>query len=162
MPTLPEVGELHRLLEYRDGVLVSRVKRHLVEVGDILGSISPRGYLIIKLDNKDYKAHRIVYKLHHGTVPDIVDHIDGNPLNNKIENLRSASSSQSLYNRRRPINNKSGVKGVCWNKRNKKWFAQCYVEGKQHHLGSFDSLEEASKCLRSFRETQHGAFCNHG
>lgn len=73
-----------------------------------------------------------------------VDHIDHNLLNNRRANLRvctRAQNNQNLANTRR--NSKSGIRGVHWDKKKRKWVAGVRIEGKRHYLGSFDNLKEA-------------------
>lgn len=74
-----------------------------------------KGWLI-KINGKTYKAHRIVYALHHHQLETefSIDHIDGNALNNQIGNLRAVTHQTNSRNRRQNINNKTGVTGVCY------------------------------------------------
>ncbi len=89
---------------------------------------------------KKIKMHRDILGV---TDPKIqVDHKNGDTLDNRRENLRVATSSQSNANRRRNKNNKSGFKGVTWDKRKQTWRATIY-HGKQYHLGYFDTPEGA-------------------
>ena len=73
----------------------------------------------------------------------MVDHRDGNGLNNQRDNLRTCTNSQNLHNRGAQTNNTSGVKGVCWDKANNKWLGQLRVAGKNIKIGRFDTIEEA-------------------
>lgn len=73
-----------------------------------------------------------------------VDHIDGNGLNNQRINLRICSCEENSKNQGIPRNNTSGYKGVSWVKRDKKWKAVIYYNGKNHIIGNFDSKEEAA------------------
>lgn len=72
------------------------------------------------------------------------DHINGDGLDNRRNNLRICTGAQNLMNRGKTKANKSGFKGVCWNKANKKWHAQIEVDGKNKHLGFFDVKEQAA------------------
>lgn len=73
----------------------------------------------------------------------IVDHIDNNPLNNNLSNLRWASNSENNFNQKLSKNNTSGFKGVRWNKRNQRWIAIIKHNRKTIHLGSFVNKEDA-------------------
>ena len=74
-----------------------------------------------------------------------VDHIDGNPLNNKRENLRVCTHQQNIMNQKLRVDNKSGIKGVAWDERREMWRARIHANGKDNHLGYFTNREEAKK-----------------
>lgn len=73
-----------------------------------------------------------------------VDHIDRNPLNNRISNLRIVTKSQNLFNRPTQVNNTSGFKGVSFNYKNRKFISQIRVKGNLIYLGSFETGVEAA------------------
>ncbi len=75
---------------------------------------------------------------------DFVDHINGDGLDNRRANLRPATHAQNMANRRLNANNKSGFKGVYWNKGSRKWHAQIACDGRKHHLGFYTSVIEAA------------------
>jgi hypothetical protein len=75
----------------------------------------------------------------------VVDHIDCDGLNNTFENMRLASNKQNTRNSRTPMHSTTGVKGVHFNKKDKRWQAHIRVDGKRIHLGMFGSLEDAKK-----------------
>jgi hypothetical protein len=91
-----------------------------------------------------------------------VDHINGDPLNNTRENLRLATSSQNLSNRRKPVNNTSGYKCVIWNKQSRKWQARTKQAGRIIYLGLFDTPEEAHAAYCAKAKELHGEFWNPG
>jgi hypothetical protein len=92
--------------------------------------------------------------------PDVlhVDHRDGDGLNNRRDNLRLATRSQNMHNRRVNRNSKSGFKGVFWHKAGKKWMAQIKINGEPIYLGLFASPEEAHAAYRRASEQYHGEF----
>jgi len=154
--------ELHRLFQYKDGHLYWKIRNsNRIKIGSQAGTVAKRGNINININKRLYKAHRIIFFMHHKYLPPIIDHIDGNPLNNRIENLRPATETQNHHNVGMFKNNKSGVKGVCWDKSKKKWLARCCFQYKIHHIGTFDSLEEASKMVKQYREFLHGSFARH-
>jgi hypothetical protein len=107
--------------------------------------ISSKGcgrYVSVMVNYKNYMAHRIIYLLHHGYMPNLVDHIDGNKENNCIENLRKATYSENCYNatKRKSI---TGVKNVTYCKSRKKFKVQIHNNGKNKSLGYFDDLNDA-------------------
>lgn len=87
-----------------------------------------------------------------------VDHINGNPLDNRKVNLRLATRQQNQFNRRHQKNNKLGVKGVCWCRRAKKYRSTIKLNRKVIHLGYFPSLEEADKAYRDAEVKYFGSF----
>lgn len=99
----------------------------------------------VTIDRITYRAHRIVWLLTTGVDPGacLIDHIDGNPHNNKAENLRLATSGQNQCNQKRRSDNTSGFKGVTWDKSRGKWVSQIHVKGKHIFLGRHKTKEEA-------------------
>jgi hypothetical protein len=126
------------------------------------GKTDAKDYFAINLHGKTYLSHRVIFFMHYGFQPSCIDHIDGNPKNNNPHNLRSATPSQNLQNTKRPSNNTSGVKGVTWHKKCKKWQAFCAVGRKPNYLGLFDDIELAKEAVMAFRNKLHGNFANHG
>jgi len=153
---------LNELFEYRDGVLYWKVaKSNNVKVGDVAGSLNGRGYLYTRINSKKYLTHRIIFLMHHGYLPYCLDHIDGNKINNRIENLRPATTSENCRNSRIGKNNTSGFKGVSWYAPCKKWKARLMINKKEKYIGLFKTLEEAVEAVKKAREELHGEFARH-
>lgn len=146
--------------DYADG-LVWKVKKGRANIGD-KSHKNGNGYQAIKVNNKPYLEHKLVWLWHYGVLPEYIDHIDGNPTNNKIENLRIATHSENMRNAKLRKDSKSQVKGVYWCKSKKKWKAVLTFNGKQHYLGRFIDLELAKKAVNEARLVHHGKFCNYG
>lgn len=107
-------------------------------------------------------AHRVAWAIHYGEWPTaMLDHINGVITDNRIANLRVVDSIGNGRNSAKPANNKSGVAGVIWNKRDRRWQAQIRADGKQRHVGNFEKLEDAI-AARKAAEQQHGYHPNHG
>jgi hypothetical protein len=154
--------ELHRLFKYKDGHLYWKIRNsNRIKIGDKAGTVAKRGNININISKRLYKAHRIIFFMHHKYLPPIIDHIDGNSLNNRIENLRPATELQNHHNVGVLKRNKSGVKGVCWDKSRNKWFARLNFNYKSHHAGYFDKIEEAKKAVELYRNQLHGSFAKH-
>ena len=123
------------------------------------GHVGSGGYLKICINRKIYLAHRLAWFLYYGRFPSKqIDHIDGDRLNNKISNLREASSTQNNRNASLRSDNKSGVRGVCWKNREQKWHAQISVDKKNISIGYFISLDEAKQAYAIASEKYHGEF----
>lgn len=128
------------------------------------GSIDSGGYRQVSLSingqEKLLLAHRIIHFIHHGELPDCLDHIDGDRLNNRIENLRAATSQQNQRNIRSQKNSSSKFLGVNWQKTAKKWRARIKFNGKQKSLGLFTDEIEAAKAYDAAAREHHGEFAN--
>lgn len=136
----------HERYEYRDGKLYFKKSLHSRQrKGSEVGNLNSSGYLKVCLNKKSYLVHRLIFLMHHGYLPELIDHIDIDKLNNKVENLREADKELNSWNRDLQVNNTSGFRGVSWNKAAQKWHAYIKIKGKRKHLGLFDTAEEASK-----------------
>jgi hypothetical protein len=105
-------------------------------------------------------AHRLAWIYVHGKIPDgmLVDHIDGNPRNNAIANLRLATIQQNNWNRRVNKSSGSGLKGAFYRAQDKKWHSGIRLNGRRVHLGSFDTAQEAHEAYRSAADMHFGKF----
>ena len=108
-----------------------------------------------------YRAHRIIWKLVNDEEPPQIDHIGGNRSDNRLHMLRASDSLDNSRNRKVPSWNTSGVIGVRWYKRYKKWIARINVEKVDIHLGYFDDFDEAV-AARKAAEKKYGFHKNHG
>lgn len=115
------------------------------QAGSTAGGWTTSGYRQIRVDGNRYFAHRLAWLYVYGQWPDgEVDHVNGERADNRIANLRLASRSQNMANAKIPKNNTSGIKGVIWDKVNRKWMAYLQVDGRFKNLGRFETLEAAS------------------
>jgi hypothetical protein len=117
-----------------------------VKAGGIAGcTANERGAYVIGVDGRNYLAHRLAHFYVVGRWPEGgLDHIDRNPSNNRIRNLRCVSNSENCQNKDKPSNNTSGYLGVCWCKAVQKWQAKIGMPIKRTlWLGNFDTIEEA-------------------
>lgn len=119
-------------------------------------------YRIVELGGSALAAHRIIWFMVYGYFPlGEVDHIDGNGLNNKIENIRDVSSAVNKKNKRLSVINSSGIYGVHWAKELLKWRVRIGDGGKRLELGVFDNLLDAASARKS-AEIRLGYHANHG
>lgn len=153
---------LNFLFDYRDGELYWKFSLSSKSPkGTIAGTIKHDDYRRIGLNKKPYLAHRLIFMMHHGYLPEIVDHIDGNRLNNRIENLREATFSQNQHNKKTGKNNTSGYKNVTWNARKRKWLVNIRVNKKDIHIGYFVDIELADLVSQEARDKYHKEFARH-
>ena len=126
--------------------------------GKEAGTIST-GYAVIKLHGTPYKAHRLIWKMVTGNdVAGCIDHIDGNPLNNRFGNLRDVTQAQNCWNTKLRSGNTIGFRGVSFRKRLGKWLARIQVDGEQKYLGVFESPELAHAAFVAATELYRDQF----
>lgn len=113
--------------------------------GTIAGATDRYGYLSIKIHDKSYLAHRIIWAMRYGCWVECVDHINGEPGDNRLRNLRAVTRKINQRNQKRHSCNTSGRTGVSWNRHRNVWVAQIGVDGRSVYLGSFDQFDDAVK-----------------
>lgn len=140
-------GRLRELLHYdpSTGAFTRRISTAPnARAGDLAGYPDGAGYTQIRLDNKQYRSHRLAWLYMYGEWPEEqIDHINRNRLDNRICNLRDVTNKQNMQNAGKYSNNASGHTGVYWNKRDSKWQAKIKHNRKNISLGYFDKLEDA-------------------
>ena len=151
------------LFSYNDGVITWKNRsspQSRVTLGSKAGSHDKDGYIIVRVRDQTSSIHRIVWVYHNGKIPEgfEVDHIDGNILNNRIENLRVVTRSVNCSNQRKRKDNKSGFCGVTFMKDRLKYMAQ--VRGVK--LGQFNTKEEAAEAVANYRLSSGGFTKRHG
>ena len=140
-------AELQKMFKHHEDGTVTRLtyEGSTAKIGDTVGCLS-NGYLKVRMDDKLYLLHKVLFQMHHGYTPHCVDHADNNPLNNRIDNLREATLSQNSWNTRKQSKKCSSIyKGVNQIKATSKWRAYICINYKQKHLGCFDTEEEAAQ-----------------
>lgn len=114
-----------------------------IKVGDVVGHFS-NGYQRTHIRGiGGLLVHRLVFLFHHGYLPNLIDHVDQDSSNNKVENLRESDKIGNVYNTGLFSHNKSGFRGVSWCKNGKKWTARFKHNGKYEFLGYFELKEDA-------------------
>jgi hypothetical protein len=124
------------------------------------GVMTVHGYWIISVDNERLRAARLAWLYMTGKWPDEhIDHINGDPADDRWANLREATRSENMANAKLlRLNNTSGARGVSWNKRLGKWHARVNFQRQLHHVGYFDSFEEAVAARDAKAAEIHSAF----
>lgn len=144
-------NRLKELLHYNPetGIFTWKVSpTNRVEPGDVAGCIRKDGYVYIQLYGKKYGAHILAWLYMEGYfVENEIDHENRIKDDNRWDNLRHVSRSCNMRNRSIQSNNTSGVAGVSWCSRNKKWVSQIRINSKQKNLGRYEDFDEAV-CLR--------------
>jgi HNH endonuclease len=157
---------LKEILHYdpSTGIFVWKARvANCIRIGAVAGCVNEDGYIDILIKRKHYVGHRLAFLYMTGAFPEsVIDHIDRNPANNVWENLRPATFCQNGFNTKRWSNNTSGVKGVCWNFKVKKWQAHIQANGIRRYLGLFETLELAAEFRQLAAEMLHGEFVCHG
>lgn len=151
--------------EYKDGNLYWKVTKGTRAIkDDKAGTLRKDGYYGVTIDRKPYLVHRIIYALHHYSLPETVDHIDRNRNNNKIENLRDADYSKNVWNSKICSKNTTGVKGIRKIKRGnyEAFEARIAIHYKTIQVGTFSTIEEAKLALKNKREELHKEYACHG
>lgn len=178
---------LHECFNYEDGKLIwkerplshfsnegNRKRFNTPYAGKVAGYYNKRtdskrddfGYYKVRitLDKSQgmFKLHRLIFLYHHGYLPEIIDHIDGDTMNNKIENLRESDVASNSKNLKRSLHNTSGYKGVHPNKVSKKkpWSANIHSDKVGYFLGSYTTKEEAAYAYNLAAKVLHKEFAN--
>ena len=135
---------VREVFDYKDGNLYwKKCNAAWIKPGSIVGSVRKDGYRTTQLDGKKYLVHRLIFLYHHGWCPEYIDHIDRNPRNNDISNLRPTTKRLNSYNRKAPSNSSSGVPGVSWDSQQSKWTVRFKHNGKYEFHGYFVNKEDA-------------------
>ena len=145
------------------GVFTRQVStNNRVRPGEIVGCPRPDGYLCTSIGGKLYQLRRLAWLHMHGDWPaGQIDHINGDRTDNRISNLRDVSHIENGRNQKLGSTNKSGANGVHWFPSRKKWRAAITVNGKNRHLGYFDTVAQAAEA-RKIADEDHGFHRNHG
>ena len=140
------------------GGLIRRVAKANQPAGVVAGSVNAKGHLNVQVDGRLYAAHRLVFLMHHGWLPREIDHENRIKTDNRIGNLRPATSSQNKGNIQLLRTNSSGYRGVSRNSRSGKWHAQIKIHGKQTYLGRADTPEQAAVIYNQAAREHFGEF----
>ena len=122
-----------------------------------VGTVGSHGYMVVKVDGKLYRAHRLVWLFVYGKWPNNqIDHIDGNKQNNILSNLRDVTRSDNMCNKNKcRSDNNTGLLGVMWLKRERKYTARIHVNGKSKSLGYFDDKYKAHLAYVEAKKKYH-------
>ena len=154
------------LYDHETGLFFWVVDTYRTKRGSVAGTLSAltkrkdMKYRVIKINGKNYLAHRLAFLYMTGSFPDCsVDHINHEGSDNRWANLREVTSTDNNRNIRMHHDNKSGICGV-WLGR-KRWVAKIGINSTQECIGRFDNLFDAA-CARKSAEIKYGYHKNHG
>lgn len=143
--------ELNEIYEYDDGLLLNK------QTGHIYCNLDKDNYIRVRRNGREYRAHRLIWEMFNGPIPDdmLIDHIDGDTLNNRIENLRLATRQQNNANSISRLG-KDHVKGVT--RVGSKYRARITINGTITCLGTYSTIKEAKAVYDAKAIELHGEF----
>jgi hypothetical protein len=145
-------------VEYRDGHF------HRLSDGALIIETPIKGtqrYIRVRVCGVVQRLHRMVFLYHKGYLPKVIDHINNDRTNNRIENLREVTQQQNCLNRVAHKNNRSGYKNVFWHSAMNKWSVQISINSKRRVFGYYDDVELAGLVAEEARAKFHGEFARH-
>lgn len=156
--------KLNKTFDYINGGLYWKIKHSRgVTIGQRAGCYSAfHNRRSIRFNGVLYKEYNLIWIYHNGDIPIglEVDHIDRDPMNNRIENLRLGTHAQNGYNLSISKKNTSGYKGVSFNKKKNMWESALMFNYKRIALGFFDDKNEAAKAYNEGARKYYGEFAN--
>jgi len=155
--------KLKEILHYDKATGVFKSKKAIGSItkNQIMGCVGKVGYVIIGINKKTYRAHKLAWLYMYGNYPKSLDHINHIKSDNRIKNLRVVTQQENCKNQSKPKNNTSGAVGVHWLKENKRWRAYISIDGKRKYLGCYSKFSEALNA-RKEAEVLFGYHENHG
>lgn len=143
------VKSLERIIDHWRG---GKSKRREMVLKPRINGGGYQTVLLYKEGCRDLRIHQLVAITFLDHIIDgytiVVDHIDGNKLNNRVDNLQLISNRENVSKGHRHKKTSSQYTGVSWHKGNKKWAANIWIDGKLKYLGLFDTELEASEAYQ--------------
>jgi hypothetical protein len=159
LPSLECLRE-HFDLNEADGTLTRKTSYGQYKAGQVAGTRMLEGYYQMGIGGKRHLVHRVVFYMATGQDPQgyHVDHINGDPSDNRPDNLRLATQVENLRHRATMVSsNKSGYRNVSWNTRWKGWQVSVTVNGKRIQR-RFQDIADAARCAAELRAKHFGEF----
>lgn len=152
--------DLHALFTYRDGKLFNNTTRGQAIAGKEAGSACTDGYRKVRVFGKYMLVHRVIWEMHYGPLMSgqVLDHINRDRADNRIENLRLVSIQQNQFNKSRQRDGTSGYKGVWWDSAKRVWKASARTEKGRIYLGQFETEIKAAVAYDKCVMDLHGEF----
>tara|TARA_R110002094_G_scaffold157781_2_gene144049 strand:+ start:17418 stop:17915 length:498 start_codon:yes stop_codon:yes gene_type:complete len=134
---------------------------HRLKRGDRAGCVNGNGYRIITFQRNPFLEHRLIWLMLYGEWPEQIDHINQDKTDNRLSNLRNASSLENHRNLSISKRNTSGFTGVSWSKTYQHWVASISLNKKSVCLGCYTNKVDAINCRKEANE-KYGFHPNHG
>ena len=122
-----------------------KINTNSQKLTDKVGTIKTKGYGSVCFYSSSYLLHRVAWFLHYSEQPVIIDHINGDKLDNRIVNLRNCTNKQNVINAKISKNNTSGITGVSYNKKRRTWDVNIKINYVKKHLGTSKDINTAKK-----------------
>lgn len=144
----------------QSGNLIRKNKNGILK-NRFAGSVAKSGYTMVSVKGYGAKLlHRLVWIYHNGDIPKgyVIDHIDGDKSDNRIENLQCITQSQNTMKASLPYTNTSGYRGVSWHSHNKAWVVDVNIDGKRVRVGQFKDKIDAAIAYDVAATESYGRF----
>lgn len=158
IPVTQELLQSLFLLNKDTGLINASTRSTNARMGERAGSTKKDLRRYIRIGSKLYLEHRLIWMYLYGKFPVFIDHIDGNPSNNALYNLREATKSENNRNVSKRCTNTSGYKGVTWHHPMKKWRAQMTYQGTTRPLGFEAEAQDAAQMYNLYSLEKFGEF----
>lgn len=139
------------------GIVTWAVAGRGIKKGAEVGCVGSHGYRVVNIERKSYRVHRLAWFLAYGEWPQgEIDHINGNPRDNRLANLRAVTRAENSQNRWHAMrNSQHGFLGATWNCQHRRWQAKIMANKVPHHLGYFDTAEAAHTAYMAAKSRLH-------
>lgn len=146
---------------HNDGSLVYKKRDIKVLAGQIADTPASQNRLQVSFKRTKFLSHRVIWLLIFGYWPNEIDHIDHDPSNNRLTNLREVTRKEQQRNHKKRVDNTSGATGVSYHKQSSRWRAYLHEDGKMVSLGLYSNKEDAA-LARKNAEIKYNFHPNHG
>lgn len=157
---IPSQERLMRFVYYdaATGLFTWKARGRCRYSGKYAGDRHPSGYLTLTIEKTTYRAHKLAWFYVYGKMPELLDHINGNPSDNRIANLRECTPAQNAQNRRKNCSKAIASKGVFYEHRTGRWEAKIMAFGTKRHLGTFATEAEGAEAYDAAAREMHREF----
>lgn len=141
------------------GIMTRKTNSGGSKIGDRAGFPNPLGHIRVAVQGVQYFGHQLAWAHYYGVWPtNYIDHINGDPGDNRIDNLRLCTHAENCRNGKLRSSNSSGFKGVSFDKSRQKWNAEITHQRRKIHLGRYETREEAAIAYDAAAKKFHGEF----